>query len=153
MSINKVIAIFIVILLIFTAIVVFQFNQKGGKNSKSAKVTINGISFSSIVVKTPQDLETGLSKNNSLPQDQGMLFVFDQPAFQSFWTRNMKFPIDIIFIKGNKIVSTVENAQPLTPQENSPLYTSEQPADKVLEINAGLIKKYDFINGDTVTIE
>ena len=65
----------------------------------------------------------------------------------------MKFPFDIIFINATNIVSLVENAQPLTPNMNSPLYTPQQPADKVLEINAGLVKKYGIKNGDAVTIE
>ncbi|HSA84428.1 MAG TPA: DUF192 domain-containing protein, partial [Patescibacteria group bacterium] len=63
-------------------------------------------------------------------------------------------PIDILFINNDTIVSFVENVQPVAADaENPTIYQPESPADKVLEINAGLIKQYEIKKGDKVTIE
>ena len=66
----------------------------------------------------------------------------------------MKFPIDIIYINGDKIVSIFENAKaPKSKNENLFIYQPKVPADKVFEINAGLSKQYGFRENDIVTIK
>lgn len=113
--------------------------------------TINKHAFSLIVAKEAKDVEIGLSNKTSLPQDQGMLFVFTKEDIYPFWMRDMKFPLDIIFIKDDKIVTIVQDAQPpAQPLDNVPLYKPSSPVNKVLEINAGLSKKYDIKEGDVV---
>lgn len=110
---------------------------------------IRGINFQLEVVKTDKDKEIGLSKYKSLPEDKGMLFLFDKEGFYGFWMKEMKFPIDIIFIKGDKIVTIYKNA----PINNLTIYTPTQASDKVLEVNAGLSKKDGFNVGDVVTLK
>jgi hypothetical protein len=65
----------------------------------------------------------------------------------------MKFPIDIIFINNDQIVTIHDNAQIIKAQENPMLYTPTQSSDKVLEIQAGLSEKYNFKIGDKVKYE
>ncbi len=114
--------------------------------------TIGGHTFNIEIAKTPTEKEIGLSSKQSLPQDQGMLFPFDKPGNYSFWMKNMKFPIDIIYIKYNTIVSIFQNVQPPSSTEQElPIYTPVAAADSVLEINAGLSSKYNFKEGDKVT--
>jgi uncharacterized membrane protein (UPF0127 family) len=67
--------------------------------------------------------------------------------------KNMKFPIDIIFINNDQIVTIQNEAQVIKGQENPTIYSSTGPADKVLEIQAGLSKKYNFKAGDRVKYE
>lgn len=122
--------------------------------NKSKTATINDQKFNIVVAKTPQEKETGLSGKDSLPQGDGMLFPFDQPDYYSFWMKNMKFPIDILYINDNKIVTIIEDAQPpKSKDEVLPIYKPDEPADSVLEINAGLSKKYNIKKGDTVKLE
>ena len=55
----------------------------------------------------------GLSIKNTLNESEGMLFPFDTPGEYSFWMKDMKFPIDIIWIDSNyKIVYIEKNLQP-----------------------------------------
>jgi uncharacterized protein len=150
MSLNKIIIIFIIILIAFGAFIFFQFSRAGIPTSKA---TIGEHTFLVSVARTPEELQKGLSDRNSLPQDQGMLFIFEQAGDQSFWMKDMNFPIDIIFINNDRIVSISKNAQPVENNVNLPLYSSSQPADKVLEINAGLSDEYGFKVGDQVKIE
>ncbi len=147
------------ILLIIGIILVLAIITVIGKNIASNMLTpiatINSQSFHLYVAKTPKEKEIGLSKYKTLPQNYAMLFPFDQEGFHSFWMKDMKFALDIIFIKGDTIVTIHRNA--LNPNgENStslPIYMSTTPSDLVLEINAGLSEKYDFQEGDTVILK
>jgi uncharacterized membrane protein (UPF0127 family) len=151
MSLNKLILIFIAILVLFGGIVYFQFSQ--GATPKT-KITIGKQVFLSEVVKTPQDLQKGLSGRNSLGQDRAMLFVFAQPGNYAFWMKDMKIPLDMLFIKGTKIVTIAQNVPaPKDATSSLPQYNPTEPIDKVLEINAGLSKKYGFKVGDTIKVD
>ena len=105
--------------------------------------------FQLVVAKNDKDKQVGLSKYKSIKDDQGMIFVFDKKGQYPFWMKDMKFPIDIIFINQNKIVTIHQNA----PINNLTIYSSTENADKVLEINANLSKKYGFSVGDSVTFK
>lgn len=120
---------------------------------KSPIITINNKTFNVDVAKTEEERIKGLSIYNKLPLDKGMVFDFGKKDYYSFWMKNMKFPIDIIYIKDNKIVEIFKNVpQPKSEQEILPVITPKYPADTVLEINAGLSDKYNFNINDSVKI-
>lgn len=121
---------------------------------KKHTVTINKHTFQVDLAETEAQKILGLSQKKSLGTDKGMLFTFSQPDYHAFWMKNMHFPIDIIFINDTKIVTIQKNLQPAAKEalnQNIPTVTSSAPANKVLEINAGLSDKYGFKVGDTVT--
>lgn len=154
---KKVLLVFGLLLVIIGGIVLLQ-NYLKTKNfisfNKTAKITINNHTFELKVAKSGQEKEIGLSETNSLPENQGMLFIFDKPDYYSFWMKNMKIPIDIIYINNDQIVSIENNAQPAKNSDENPIiYTPTEPSDKVLEINAGLSEKYSFKKGDKVKYE
>jgi uncharacterized protein len=123
-------------------------------SNKNSTVTINNNIFKVAVVISEKDMEIGLSETKSIAPNQGMIFLFKTPGYYSFWMKNMKFPIDIIYINGDAIVTIINNAQsPKNNAENLTIYSPAQPADKVLEIQAGLSDKYHFKNGDKVKYE
>ncbi|HUQ85742.1 MAG TPA: DUF192 domain-containing protein [Candidatus Limnocylindrales bacterium] len=156
MSLNKLFIIFGLILAIFAGIVFYQFNSNKVTDLKAPKntVRINKQTFSVEVVNTPEKWQLGLSGRESLPKNQGMLFAFDKKAYHTFWMKDMKFSIDIIFINDDKIVSIEKNAKaPTKGQENLPLYKSAGPINRVLEINAGLSDKHKIKPGDKVEIK
>lgn len=78
----------------------------------------------------------GLSGRKDLCADCGMLFPFNGLKEPSFVMRDMNFPLDIIWLKENKIIKIDKN---LPPEGNNPekIYTSSEPADMVLEVNGG----------------
>lgn len=121
---------------------------------KNPSIKINNQTFKLSLAKTSQEKEVGLSTTESLPEDQGMLFIFEKPDYYPFWMKNMKFPIDIIYINNDQIVAIHKNLKPPTnPNDAAVIYTPQEPASKVLEINAGLSEKYDFKKGDKVKID
>lgn len=120
---------------------------------KNQEIIIKDKTFKITIAKTKEEKETGLSNKSSLAQDQGMLFTFEKGDFYSFWTKDMKFPIDIIYINEKRIITIYKNIQPLKTGETPTIYKPEEPADMVLEINGGLSQKYGFEKGNEVTIK
>lgn len=117
---------------------------------KSPTAKINNRTFKLYVAKSDKDKQVGLSKYKNIDSSQGMVFRFPKANYYPFWMKEMKFSIDIIYIKDGKIVTIYKNV-PLPKTNSSPLvYTSTAPADTVLEVNAGLSQKYNFKKGDKV---
>ncbi|HIJ99021.1 TPA: DUF192 domain-containing protein [archaeon] len=99
------------------------------------------------------ELATGLSGRGKIPENRGMFFIFPEEGTLSFWMKDMKFPLDMIFFDSQfNIVDINENAQPCRTVIGCPIYPSKKPAKYVLEINAGLIRKYNIKIGDRAII-
>ena len=89
--------------------------------------------------------QTGLMYRDSMETHQGMLFIFPNSDYRSFYMKNTKIALDIIYLDANKsIVSIQKNAQPL----NEASLPSDAPAKYVLEINAGLSDAWQLETGD-----
>lgn len=93
----------------------------------------------------------GLSNRNSLCHNCGMLFVFEEPRNASFVMRDMNFPLDIIFIRDDKVIKIYENLVPEggTPQE---IYSSPEPVNLVLELNAGRASQLNLKEGEVINL-
>lgn len=79
-----------------------------------------------------------------------MLFVFPEARVQHFWMKGMKFPLDIIWIKGGKIVGVEEGAQPTAGLAAPAIFQSPLPVDMVLEVLAGEFNRLRLKPGDSV---
>ena len=111
---------------------------KGINDSLIAKIDIE-------VAKSEYDIQTGLMYRNSMKENQGMLFVFPEITERSFYMKNTRIPLDLVFLDHNKtIVSFQENAKPLDKTS----LPSNAMAQFVLEINAGLSEKWQLEVGD-----
>ena len=98
----------------------------------------------------------GLSGQISLPDDHGMLFIFDNPSIQTFWMKDMLFPIDIVWISDACLVDSITPNIPI-PLESTeinqlPRYQSDSPVKYVLEIAQGQAKVWDIKVGDSVIL-
>ena len=98
----------------------------------------------------------GLSGQLGLPDDHGMLFIFDNPAIQTFWMKDMLFPIDIVWISETCLVTSITPNIPI-PLESTdinrlPRYQSDRPVKYVLEIAQGQAKVWDIKVGDSVIL-
>lgn len=103
------------------------------------------------LAQTPVEHAQGLSGKSGLPEGTGMLFVFPESGIFSFWMKDMKFAIDIIWLDENlEIVYIKEEATPASyPQTFGP----DIPAKYVLEVPAGFSKEYNLKIGDSVKFE
>lgn len=110
-----------------------------------ALVTINDNQWSVEVATTASELITGLSGRASIPAGTGMLFVLPARQLVTVDTTNMLFPMDIIFIKDDAILSIAPNIQP------GYLVEEATPCDGFLEVNANEAELVEV--GDVVNVE
>ncbi|HLG90626.1 MAG TPA: DUF192 domain-containing protein [Candidatus Saccharimonadales bacterium] len=99
------------------------------------------------VVQTKQEQQKGLSNRACIDTERGMLFAFEKPGYYSFWMKDMRFPIDIIWIdEDRKVVGIEREVQPSTYPDS--FVNRDKPAKYVLELKAGQAKILN-INLDT----
>ena len=136
----------LIILGIFTAY--YYFRHPIGE-----KVIINGHTIHLELAVTQGEKEKGLGYRDSLAADHGMLFVYDHPERYGFWMKGMRFPLDYIWINGNKVADLSRNIPAPANETTQPVSLAPGfPADKVLEVNAGVIDRFDINIGDLVQI-
>lgn len=127
--------------------VVITFKKEGELTLKKAESDSIIKSIDIEIADDDYQTQTGLMYRNSMEKNQGMLFVFPDEQYHSFYMKNTKIPLDIIYIGADKkIVSIQKNAQPM---DDSSL-PSNAPAQYVLEINAGLSDAWNLEVGDKI---
>jgi len=145
--------IFILIILLFAVILILLFPSFiKEKNIPDSLVCFSNQCLKTEIAATEQEKQEGLMFRESLPADQGMLFVFNQANLHSFWMKDTYLPLDIIWINNQHRVVHIEKAVPCPEKDNCPLYQSNTPAKYVLEANAGFIQANEIKIGDKVEI-
>ncbi len=89
------------------------------------------------LAQTPEQRQIGLMWRKEMPQHEGMLFVFEQPATQCFWMRNTLIPLSAAFVADD---GTIVNIADMKPQSDDS-HCSEKPVRFVLEMNVGWFAK------------
>ncbi len=106
------------------------------------------------VADSPYERSEGLSYRESLADGTGMLFVFRNAHVPSFWMREMRFPLDFVWIGEDctvvDITRDVPNPPLETPESDLPRYSPSEPALYNLEINAGEAARRGIGIGDGV---
>ena len=112
-------------------------------------LAINGQIISAFVAGSESEKAKGLSGRLGLRENEGMIFIFDTVGRYGFWMKDMKFPIDIIWIRGREIVGIEKNIPPPVKSGSAhgdrflKIYYPPEPVDMVLEMSSG---GADFIN-------
>lgn len=106
--------------------------------------------FSVEVADTAMSRMKGLSGHAPLGVKEGMLFVFPRPSSGAFWMQGMLFPLDFVWVNNGKVVGVTEDARPMK-ETGYRLYPPPQPVDRVLELNAGAVRKFKIKKGDMVS--
>jgi uncharacterized membrane protein (UPF0127 family) len=105
--------------------------------AENPRVCLKDACYSVEVARTPEARERGLMERDGLKAGNGMFFVFDVPGRYGFWMKNMKFPIDILWLDSEeKVVHIADNVPPCT-SEPCLVYMPPSDARYVLEIPAG----------------
>ena len=122
------------------------------KNMETIKICFNENCFIAQVAKTQAQRTRGLMFRESLAQDKAMLFVFEAPGIHSFWMKNCKIPLDIIWLDENyKVVAIRPNNQPCLAAGDCSSINPNVLASYVLEINAGLASQIGLVEGSYFT--
>jgi uncharacterized membrane protein (UPF0127 family) len=130
-------------------------NMRSGTNGyRQVNVEVNGLVLIADIAANDEQKTKGLSVKNSLAENEAMLFVFDNEAQHAFWMKNMKFPIDIIWIGSDKKVVHIEhNLQPCSSELLCPLYKPVGDSLYVLETVAGFAERHGIAKGTPVDFE
>ena len=123
-----------------------------------AQVKVNGFELIADLAITHDQKAQGLAVKDHLNENEGMLFVYEQPSRQTFWMKGMKFPIDIIWLDNNGTVVHIEQSlQPCISVLNSgdsilncPIYTPDNNSLYVLETVAGFSQQHNIKIGTNI---
>lgn len=99
------------------------------------------------VASTGRQREIGLMWRKEMPVQEGMLFVFEQPAGQCFWMRNTLIPLTAAFIADDGTIVNLADMQP----QNDASHCSGQPVRFVLEMNQGWFAKRGIRAGQKIS--
>ncbi len=95
------------------------------------------------VAASPQERQTGLMHRKDMPQHEGMLFVFEQPAQQCFWMKNTLLPLTAAFVDDDGTIVNLVDMKPQTLDS----HCSVKPVRYVLEMNQGWFAKKNIKAG------
>ena len=117
-----------------------------------AWVSIRGQRVAVELALTREQQTLGLGERDRLPWDHGMLFPYDEPDFYGFWMKGMRFDIDIVWIRGDRIVD-ISHRVPHVPGGAGPTVGPRELSDTVLEVPAGYAESHGWQIGDRAAIE
>lgn len=103
------------------------------------------------IVDTEEERAQGLMYRESMGTYSGMLFVFEEEANNSFWMKNTKISLDLIFLNQEKIIiDIIENAQPCIEGHICPSLRPQFEYMYCLEVNSGFVEENRVEVGDSV---
>lgn len=117
-----------------------EFIKEGELQLKNGNEIIKKIDIELAI--TNQERNQGLMYRSSMKENQGMLFIFEDAKPQSFWMKNTRIPLDIIYIGADSTVLNIAKNVPPMTQEGIP--QSNGPAKFVLEINGGMSDQWNI---------
>ncbi|MBT3355767.1 DUF192 domain-containing protein [bacterium] len=143
----------LIVLLGFFALVSQKFlgnNNIEEKNRVKEKVIIlNNTSLFVRIANNEESRSNGLREVDSIEDSEGMLFVHDHPDQHIYNMHNMKFDLDFIFIKENKIVDIAKSIS----YSYKGAIKGGTAYDKVIEVNADWVKKHNIKIADEVRLD
>lgn len=121
--------------------------------SGDPSVELGGKTFGVELATTSEKQALGLMFRDSLPADQGMLFVFPNEAPRSFWMKNCRIPLDIMYFNKDLQMVSISADTPPCRVARCPSYPSAGPAMYVLELNAGMAAELGVAAGDRLILD
>jgi uncharacterized protein len=122
--------------------------RSGAFGLRTVDLNVGGTSLKVEVADTPESLSNGLMYRNSLPAEQGMLFILGPAEQASFWMKNTKIPLSIAFIDGNSILKEEHDMQPFDERTTR---SATSDICYALEVNQGWFRRHHIDPGVKVT--
>ncbi len=140
MSVRKTVLSWGLVLFILALIAAAAYYVMAPQLRPHVTVHLGDAVFLTQVAKTPEAREKGLGGTSGLRENEGMLFIFDKDDKWAIWMKDVKYPLDIIWLdKDKKVVHIVKNAPPESyPFDN---FTPKEDARYVVELPAGTVAK------------
>lgn len=108
------------------------------------------------IAKTPAQRSRGLMERDSLPENAGMLFLYDaeQPGSNAYWMYKTRIPLDIAFVDSGGVIRSLKTMPPCREAQSSrcPVYPAGAPFRAALETNAGYFERHGIREGDRIDL-
>lgn len=117
-------------------------------------VTLRDRTFKVEIADDDSERERGLMFREHLDADAGMLFLFPDEQPRSFWMKNCRIGLDILYFDASwKLVGQALSTPPCSMGDRCPSYPSGAPARYVLELNAGTAMAMGVQLGDQLVVD
>jgi uncharacterized membrane protein (UPF0127 family) len=129
--------------------------QAGTDSSAAGLIPITlpgGTLIHAEIANTARKRAEGLMYREHLDKDRGMLFTFDQAQPWTFWMKNTKIPLDIIWMNEKKQIVHIESNVPICTRTDDGCrqYQPNEPALYVLELGGGMAEHFKLQKGATL---
>ncbi len=156
----------VLVLLFFVGLLVVKQDILDGVPNEHAQAVVAGHSFNLRIADTRPEQERGLSGSDPLEQNEGMLFVFADRKERAVWMKEMRFPIDVIWLElvplSDADVAQAPSVQAryrvvgteteLVPESYPASFRSGRPVDAFMEIPAGMVRQLSVVVGQEINI-
>ena len=137
-------------------LLIFLIGCSKNLNKNLSEVSINNgknlIKINVEIADDNQERIKGLMFREKLDEYEGMLFIFDDEEYQTFWMKNALIPLDVVFIDRKLKIIDIKHAVPCN-KNSCDLYQSEHPAAYVLEVNGNFTTKNRINIGDKIKLK
>lgn len=145
---------FLVSLVFISTVFFFSFNQGGNEN---LEVLIGNGSENFTVylekAENPQERSRGLMNRKNLPEEEGMIFIYDEESSRSFWMKNTRIPLDIIFVSESGIINDIDRADPEPGVADEDLERYRGEAMYVLELNQNFTSSRNISENNRIFLD
>ena len=104
------------------------------------------------IADTQEKQNLGLMNRESLPEDEGMVFVFESDIQSGFWMKDTLIPLSIAFYDGDGTILEILDMEPCRA-DPCPVYNPGVPFRGALEVNEGAFDRWGVEPGDTLRLE
>ena len=113
---------------------------------RTARIKVAGHPLRVEVVSTDAERAQGLMFREKLGRDDGMLFIFDEPAYHSMWMKNTLIALSVAFVDAQGTILSIHDMEPRTLDS----HMSAGPSIYAIETNKGWFKEKGIKAGDKV---
>jgi uncharacterized membrane protein (UPF0127 family) len=148
--------IFIIIVIVLVGGIGYYLIHTQPSSNDKSEVKIGECVIPVEVARSPEERTRGLSDRKRLSIDEGVLFIFPQKDYQTFWMKGMNFDLDFIWIADDRVVEIMQNVpkpKGTLPDEALPVYRSTVPVEAMIEVNSGFVQKNGIKVNDKVNYE
>lgn len=144
---NKKITHFIFIVTLFFSSINMLYAQTPQTNLETMSLSAGLYRLNVQIASTFEQRQTGLMWRKSMPQNEGMLFIFEHPSIQCFWMKNTSIPLSAAFLQNDGTIVNIVDMPPFSTDS----YCSSQPVRFVLEVNQGWFEQHGITAGNRIS--
>ena len=134
--------------LVFVAALTACAGTTGPATDRETRIDLQGHQVRIMVAVTRQEHITGLMFRRELPEDQGMLFVYDEPRVRCMWMKDTYIPLSAAFLDDDGRILAISDMAPMTTKP----HCSPGPVRYVLEMNQGWFARRGLDKGSRIDL-